>query len=80
MADARVIKLASVLGNKPAAETLVAAGLDTPRKIKAASDERLVELGVTEAVARLRPQKAGELKLAEVRATKAPRVKRAKAG
>jgi len=56
MADARVEKLARVINNRPAAEILVAAGLDTPRKIKAATNERLAELKVTEAVARLRPQ------------------------
>ena len=75
MKDARVEKLAIVLGNRPAAEILVAAGFDTPRKIKAASDERLVELEVTEAVARLRPKSVKALQ-----SPKEPRAKKTKAG
>jgi len=56
MADARVEKLAKVIGNRPAAEILVAAGFDTPRKIKRATDQQMLDLEVTEAVTRLRPQ------------------------
>ena len=37
--DARVMKLAHKLNDKELAEKLVEAGLDTPRKLKAAKDK-----------------------------------------
>ena len=39
--DARVQKLAMKLGDRALAAKLVQAGLDTPRKIKAATDKEL---------------------------------------
>jgi len=39
--DQRIMKLSHLLGDQKVAEALVAAGLDTPAKVKAAKDKDL---------------------------------------